>query len=448
MSEKKTLLSIHVSVFNLEKYIEQCLESILQQVFDDYELILVDNGSTDQSIEICERYVKAYPDKIKFKKFPLPTVVGRPYEYAIACARGKYFMAVDGDDYITEGCLTKIASIIKGRNPDVILGSFINDVEPGCTALRDTSIDPDKINGVLYSDVLNYLATVPNFHTVQWRFIVSRNILKKFMKKFLVFRKRYVNLMKESKYGDAIRVLFILVSAKSIEFMKEPFYVYRSRSTSLSAAPDNNRSIALLSQLIIIGGCLRIDRRREYQDFVRAQIHKFYMLYLQVCTSVSEAGYLKMTRLIETYTKEFSQLKESGILPVTEFCDLLNRNGIHKGLTMFTKLQETKLISKLQLLFGRDVYIFPTGICGESTLLLLKSKNIEVKGFLDNDFTKEVLKFKGYPCLLPERLTTLSEEQRQSIVVVIATCYEHLITVLKKQLNNLGIFNSQIIIRE
>ena len=48
------LLSIHVPVFNLEKYIGQCIESIVNQGFDDYELILIDNGSTDRSIEICE----------------------------------------------------------------------------------------------------------------------------------------------------------------------------------------------------------------------------------------------------------------------------------------------------------------------------------------------------------------------------------------------------------
>ena len=60
---KRPLLSIFVSVYNLESYIEQCLDSILQQPFQDYEILLFDNGSIDRSIEICTGYAQRYPDK-------------------------------------------------------------------------------------------------------------------------------------------------------------------------------------------------------------------------------------------------------------------------------------------------------------------------------------------------------------------------------------------------
>ena len=83
MKERKKLISIIVAVYNLEKYIAECLESILSQKFEDYEIMLIDNGSTDKSIEICEFYEKKYPNKIRYFKLPLPTVIGRPYVFGI-----------------------------------------------------------------------------------------------------------------------------------------------------------------------------------------------------------------------------------------------------------------------------------------------------------------------------------------------------------------------------
>ena len=71
---RKKLISIIIAVYNLENYIEECLDSILNQEFDDYEIMLIDNGSTDKSIEICQNYSEKYPDKIIYVKLENPTI--------------------------------------------------------------------------------------------------------------------------------------------------------------------------------------------------------------------------------------------------------------------------------------------------------------------------------------------------------------------------------------
>ncbi|MDF2530907.1 MAG: glycosyl transferase family 2 [Clostridia bacterium] len=448
-AERVPLLTIHVSVFNLDKYIEQCLDSILTQDFNDYELILVDNGSTDRSIEICERYAEKYSEKIKYKKFPLPTYIGRPYTYARAEMQGEYFMTVDGDDYITPGSLKRIAGIIQDRYPDAIMGTFLSDVETGSSSFQDASFDPQRINGVSYRDALKYLATVPNFHTVQWRFIVKNDILKiceDFTKFFNENLKAYSKLINKSLYGDLINVLNILSGAKSIEFMKEPFYVYRCRSGSLSATRVGDKTGAgFLVGLISMKAWFTYNKNENVQALIRSQLHKFYSLYASVCTTITEEGYMKMADLIDTYKEDFLSLREYNIAPLSEFCDLVNRYGALQGLMMFTKLQEANLLYKLQPYTSEDIYVFPTGICGESTLLLLKRWNLQVKGFFDNDSSKEALLFQSYPCMLPERLRAFSEDQKEKALVVITTSYEHLIPVFRKQLVGLGIPDSRII---
>ena len=126
---KRPLLSIFVSVYNLESYIEQCLDSILQQPFQDYEILLFDNGSVDRSIEICTGYAQRYPDKIRYYKLPRPTVVGRPHELACRRMWGRYFMQIDGDDYLAPGALQRIADCIQREQADIIMGTFTSIAE-------------------------------------------------------------------------------------------------------------------------------------------------------------------------------------------------------------------------------------------------------------------------------------------------------------------------------
>ena len=174
---KRPLLSIFVSVYNLESYIEQCLDSILQQPFQDYEILLFDNGSVDRSIEICTGYAQRYPDKIRYYKLPRPTVVGRPHELACRRMWGRYFMQIDGDDYLAPGALQRIADCIQREQADIIMGTFTSIAEPGAQVMNDADFEANKINGVSYRDAVLYLAALPRFHTVNWRFILKRRVL-------------------------------------------------------------------------------------------------------------------------------------------------------------------------------------------------------------------------------------------------------------------------------
>ena len=94
------LISIIVPVYNVEKYLERCLDSILSQTFSDFELILVNDGSTDHSLEICRSYAE------KDERILLIDQENRGLSAArnagIAVAKGEYLGFVDSDDYIAQ----------------------------------------------------------------------------------------------------------------------------------------------------------------------------------------------------------------------------------------------------------------------------------------------------------------------------------------------------------
>lgn len=95
---KEYLLTIIVPVYNVEPYLSDCIESILSQSFDNFELLLIDDGSTDSSGEICDRYAKS--DK-RIRVFHTENQgVSSARNRGLDEARGKYISFVDSDDYI------------------------------------------------------------------------------------------------------------------------------------------------------------------------------------------------------------------------------------------------------------------------------------------------------------------------------------------------------------
>lgn len=93
-----SLVSIIIPVYNLENYIENCIKSILAQSYKNFEIICVDDGSSDASAEILKKYAEA-DDRVKYY-YQMNAGVSAARNYGIEKASGEYIMFVDGDDYL------------------------------------------------------------------------------------------------------------------------------------------------------------------------------------------------------------------------------------------------------------------------------------------------------------------------------------------------------------
>ena len=121
-------LSVIVAIYNSEKYLQRCIDSILRQTYRDFELILVDDGSADQSLEICRKYAKT-DKRIRIERKTNGGCVSARKQGAKA-ARGEYITFVDSDDWIEDDWFEKLCSTVQVHNADILIAGFkIDDGE-------------------------------------------------------------------------------------------------------------------------------------------------------------------------------------------------------------------------------------------------------------------------------------------------------------------------------
>lgn len=114
--------SIIVPVYNCEKYLEQCIESVLEQKFSDYELILVDDGSTDSSGDICDKYSNKYCQVSVIHQINKGLFEAR--KSGVLLARGEYILSLDADDWFDENAFLSIYNILSKNTYDVLIFDF------------------------------------------------------------------------------------------------------------------------------------------------------------------------------------------------------------------------------------------------------------------------------------------------------------------------------------
>lgn len=138
------LLSIIIPVHNTERYLTSCLESILSQSFADYELLLVDDGSTDDSGKICDQYAQkdtlsSPTGSSRIRVFHKENGgVSSARNLGLDEARGKYIHFVDSDDIVLQGAYQYIAEVCNSYSPDVVyFDSFTDTNEKNSLIIDD-----------------------------------------------------------------------------------------------------------------------------------------------------------------------------------------------------------------------------------------------------------------------------------------------------------------------
>lgn len=116
-------ISIIIPVYNSANYLEKCLDSIFSQTFEDFEVIIVNDGSTDGSQAIIDRYQKAYPDKmIALQQKNAGQASAR--NNGLSIARGEYIFFVDSDDYLHRDALQNTYTAATSQDLDIVCFSF------------------------------------------------------------------------------------------------------------------------------------------------------------------------------------------------------------------------------------------------------------------------------------------------------------------------------------
>lgn len=120
---QQPIFSIIIPIYNTADYIKQAIDSVLVQDYDNYELILVNDGSKDQSLDICLEYTERYPHISLIHKHN--SGISDSRNLAIKIAKGDYLLFLDSDDYWRDvHFLSELSQIVKTKSPDFVLTSF------------------------------------------------------------------------------------------------------------------------------------------------------------------------------------------------------------------------------------------------------------------------------------------------------------------------------------
>ena len=121
-------ITLIVPVYNSEQYIKKCLESILNQTYKNYEILVVNDGSKDNSQEIIDEYKNKYPEKIIAIKQENKGVAVTRNE-SIKKANGDYIMFIDNDDYIDKDYIESFVNELEIEEYDVVIGGYRRPTE-------------------------------------------------------------------------------------------------------------------------------------------------------------------------------------------------------------------------------------------------------------------------------------------------------------------------------
>ena len=118
-------VSIIIPVYQVSNYVERCLKSVIGQTFTDFECIIVNDATRDDSIEKCERLIDGYDGPIRFRIIHHEVTRGlsAARNTGTTAAKGDYILYVDSDDFITKDCVEKLmAPVLRDQSIEIVSG--------------------------------------------------------------------------------------------------------------------------------------------------------------------------------------------------------------------------------------------------------------------------------------------------------------------------------------
>ncbi len=249
----KDLISIIVPVYNVEKYLEKCITSILNQTYKNLQIILVDDGSQDKSGQICDKY-KLQDNRIEVihKK---NGGLSDARNIGIEKARGKYIGFVDSDDYISKTMYEDMYKIIQEREGDVCI-SNLYIVNENKEILKNIDNGIEEYNKI---QILREILLDKNIQSYAWNKLYKKSLFKN------------IRYPIGKKYEDIGTTFYILEKCKKILVIGKPEYYYINRQGSIV---NNINEQTILDYIDII------SERYDYVKDKYKQLEKYNKYYL------------------------------------------------------------------------------------------------------------------------------------------------------------------------
>ncbi|WP_018887614.1 glycosyltransferase family 2 protein [Paenibacillus massiliensis] len=425
------LLSIIIPVYNVEHYLEDCLKSILSQLFQDYEVILVNNASTDSSGSICSKYAEQYSciRTVHLERNVLPAGARN---VGLEISQGDYVHFCDSDDYYTEGSLQLLADLLNQRGPSVVMGQFLCVPEKGAYVTSDVDLNSEIIEKGNSSNISEYLLSLPQLLCTPWRLVVKRDVL----------------ITNDIKFPEGIHsedeewFPKVICCSDTFAHLPVPFYCYRPRA--VGSITSSKSFINSKSHLVVALNLIRFLLNKKYTDrrkkLIESRITFLLGLFSTRCDTFTRSEIAELAVILREELEPLTDVEESLYSSLFKLVSLF---GATMGLQLYKTLVEEVTIGLVSTHEGKDIYVFPTGYNGEATARILKKQGYSVKGFLDNSVSKAGSELNELPVMLPSVLQEIPASNLENTFVIISTQQEKISSALMNQLRELGLKDSQ-----
>ena len=222
------MISVIIPCYNIENYLSKSVKSIINQAYDDVEIILVNDGSTDNTLKICEQLKQQYLNVKVINQSNEGVSSAR--NNGILAAKGEYICLLDGDDFLDNNCFKKVMEIFKeDNNVDMCFYGFKEVSENGEVYRKYEDIHKYPENKLTGAECLLSKA-MRELWICTGSCIYKKSILDKFNIKY----------SSGYKYGEHINFINTYISySKKIGFVKENFLNYLMRNGSATRAGIN-----------------------------------------------------------------------------------------------------------------------------------------------------------------------------------------------------------------
>jgi len=280
--------SILIPIYNVQKYLERCLDSILAQTNTDYEVILVDDGSTDDSGNICNRYCEQYPDKFKvIHKQNQGLLSAR--RVGIVHAQGDYVCFLDSDDYWMPHTLETIDARLKESHADVLIfGHYLVDVQGKVLEKNHPCISEGVYTGAKKQLVLEALLETTSINAI-WAKCVRRTCIDS--------DRDYSPFYSVSSGEDLLQTLPIFDRAETIVIIHTPLYNYMQNAQSITQGKYLERHIS--STFLVfreLGTYIEKWNLSQKAYIQRMGLSVFYTIKQLIRRSIGPGAYTKEER--------------------------------------------------------------------------------------------------------------------------------------------------------
>ena len=284
MSQEKALISIIIPVYKVEKYLEKCIQSVINQTYENLQIIVVDDGSPDNCGKICDEYAKKDHriEVIHKSNGGLSDARNKGLEIA----KGEYIGFVDSDDYIEADMYEVLYNLLKQYNADVSICNFYT-VSQGKISIKNADNGINEYNRI---EILKEILLDKNIQSYAWNKLYKKELFDE------------IKYPIEKKYEDIGTTFYLLEKCNKVVVTGKSEYYYINRQDSIV----NNVTESTITDYI--------ELIMQRYDYIEENIKEL---------SSYNKDYLK--RILKTAEKDIKSLNEVGDYTKKKYEELYNK---------------------------------------------------------------------------------------------------------------------------